>query len=137
MTLYDALLGLYEKYGYYFEGVQNIYMEGLDGKEKMDSLMESLRNDPPKEIGGKKVVSVRDYKTGIIKNIETGENESTNLPSSNVLYYVNGSGDVVVVRPSGTEPKLKLYFLVNGKTAEDAEKALDGCRSTMRALCGI
>ncbi len=137
MTLYDALLGLYEKYGYYFEGVQNIYMEGLDGKEKMDNLMESLRNNPPKKIGGKKVVSVRDYKTGIIKNTETGETESTGLPSSNVLYYVNESGDVVVVRPSGTEPKLKLYFLVNGKTAEDADKALDGCRSTMKELCGI
>ncbi len=137
MTLYDALLGLYEKYGYYFEGVQNIYMEGLDGKAKMDSLMDSLRNDPPKEIGGKKVVSVRDYKTGIIKNTETGETEGTGLPSSNVLYFVNESGDVVVVRPSGTEPKLKLYFLVNGKTAADAEKALDGCRNTMKEVCGI
>ncbi len=137
MTIYDALLGLYEKYGYYFEGVQNIYMEGLDGKEKMDTLMDSLRNNPPKEIGGKKVVSVRDYKTGIIKNTETGETESTGLPSSNVLYFVNESGDVVVVRPSGTEPKLKLYFLVNGKTAADAEKALDGCRITMKEVCGI
>lgn len=137
MTLYDALLGLYEKYGYYFEGVQNVYMEGLDGKERMDNLMESLRNDPPKEIGGKKVVSVRDYKTGVIRNTETGETESTGLPSSNVLYFVNESGDVVVVRPSGTEPKLKLYFLVNGKTAEEADKALDGCRSTMKELCGI
>ncbi|MBR5314607.1 MAG: phospho-sugar mutase, partial [Clostridia bacterium] len=132
MTLYDALMSLYEKYGYYFEGVQNIYMEGLDGKEKMDALMERLRNDPPKELGGVKVVSVRDYKSGIITDLETGKTEPTGLPSSNVLYYVNANGDVVVVRPSGTEPKLKLYFLVNGKTAELANKALDGCKATMQ-----
>ncbi len=137
MTLYDALLGLYEKYGYYFEGVENIYMEGLDGKERMDSLMERLRTCPPKTIGESKVVSIRDYKTQVIKNIETGETEATGLPASNVLYFVNEAGDVVVVRPSGTEPKLKLYFLVNGKSAEEAEKALAGCRKTMKELCGI
>lgn len=132
MTLYDALMSLYEKYGYYFEGVQNIYMEGLDGKEKMDALMEKLRNDPPKELGGIKVVSVRDYKTGIITDLETGKTEPTGLPSSNVLYFVNANGDVVVVRPSGTEPKLKLYFLVNGQTADLANKALEGCKATMQ-----
>ncbi len=132
MTLYDALISLYEKYGYYFEGVQNIYMEGVDGKDKMDALMEKLRNDPPKELGGIKVVSVRDYKSGIITDLETGNTEPTGLPSSNVLYFVNANGDVVVVRPSGTEPKLKLYFLVNGQTAELANKALDGCKATMQ-----
>lgn len=132
MTLYDALISLYEKYGYYFEGVQNIYMEGVDGKDKMDALMEKLRNDPPKELGGVKVVSVRDYKSGIITDLETGNTEPTGLPSSNVLYFVNANGDVVVVRPSGTEPKLKLYFLVNGQTAELANKALDGCKATMQ-----
>ena len=132
MTLYDALLGLYEKYGFYFEGVQNIYMEGLDGKAKMNALMETLRTNPPKELGGIKVTSVRDYKTGIITDLETGKTEPTGLPSSNVLYFVNANGDVVVVRPSGTEPKLKLYFLVNGQTAELANKALDGCKATMQ-----
>ena len=132
MTLYDALIALYEKYGYYFEGVQNIYMEGLDGKEKMDAFMENLRNNPLKTLGGLNVVSVRDYKAGTITDTESGKTEPTGLPSSNVLYYENSNGDVVVVRPSGTEPKLKLYYLVNGETAEKANAAIDACKATMK-----
>ena len=132
MTLYDALMALYEKYGYYFEGVQSIYMEGLDGKAKMDAFMENLRTNPLKQLGGLKVVSVRDYKEGTITDVETGKTEPTGLPSSNVLYYENSNGDVVVVRPSGTEPKLKLYYLVNGTTAEKANDAIDACKATMQ-----
>ncbi len=132
MTLYDALIALYEKYGYYFEGVQSIYMEGLDGKAKMDAFMENLRNNPLKTLGGLKVVSVRDYEAGTITDIESGKTEPTGLPSSNVLYYENSNGDVVVVRPSGTEPKLKLYYLVNGTTAEKANAAIDACKATMK-----
>lgn len=132
MTLYDALIALYEKYGYYFEGVQSIYMEGLDGKAKMDAFMENLRNNPLKKLGGLKVVSVRDYAAGTITDIESGKTEPTGLPSSNVLYYENSNGDVVVVRPSGTEPKLKLYYLVNGETAEKANAAIDACKATMK-----
>ncbi|MBR5323162.1 MAG: phospho-sugar mutase [Clostridia bacterium] len=132
MTLYDALIALYEKYGYYFEGVQNIYMEGLDGKAKMDAFMENLRNNPLKTLGGLNVVSVRDYKAGTITDTESGKTEPTGLPSSNVLYYENSNGDVVVVRPSGTEPKLKLYYLVNGETAEKANAAIDACKATMK-----
>ena len=132
MTLYDALIALYEKYGYYFEGVQNIYMEGVDGKAKMDAFMESLRNAPLTELGGLKVVSVRDYKAGTITKVATGKTEPTGLPSSNVLYYENENGDVVVVRPSGTEPKLKLYYLVNGSTAEKATAAIEACKATMK-----
>ena len=132
MTLYDAMIDVYNRYGYYFEGVQNIYMEGLDGKEKMDAFMENLRNNPLKELGGVEVTSVRDYKSGIITDVKTGKTESTGLPSSNVLYYVNAKGDVVVVRPSGTEPKLKLYFLVNGETPDKANEALEVCKSTMQ-----
>ena len=132
MTLYDAMIDVYNRYGYYFEGVQNIYMEGLDGKEKMDAFMENLRNNPLKELGGVEVTSVRDYKSGIITDVKTGKTESTGLPSSNVLYYVNAKGDVVVVRPSGTEPKLKLYFLVNGETPDKANEALEVSKSTMQ-----
>ena len=132
MTLYDALIALYEKYGYYFEGVQNIYMEGLDGKAKMDAFMENLRKNPLKELGGLKVVSVRDYKAGTITDVESGKTEPTGLPSSNVLYYENSNGDVVVVRPSGTEPKLKLYYLVNGETDEKANAAIEACKETMK-----
>ena len=132
MTLYDALIDVYSIYGYYFEGVQNIYMEGLDGKEKMDAFMENLRNNPLKELGGVEVTSVRDYKSGIITDVKTGKTEPTGLPSSNVLYYVNAKGDVVVVRPSGTEPKLKLYFLINGETPDKANEALEACKATMQ-----
>lgn len=131
MTLYDALMGIYEKYGYYFEGVQNIYMEGLDGKEKMNAFMETLRREPILAMGDSKVVSVRDYLSGTITDLVTGKTEPTGLPSSNVLYYENEKGDVIVVRPSGTEPKLKLYYLVNGETAEKAEESLAVCRATM------
>lgn len=136
MTLYDALMNVYEKYGYYFEGVANIYMEGLDGKAKMDALMEQLRNNPPENMGNSKVCSIRDYKTGVITNVLTGETEPTGLPSSNVLYYCNANDDVVVVRPSGTEPKLKLYFLVHGQTPEEAEQALAACKQTMSRITG-
>jgi phosphoglucomutase len=132
MTLYDALISLYEKYGYYYEGVQNIYMEGLGGKEKMAALMENLRKNPPEELGGIKVTSVRDYKSGLITHLETGKTEPTGLPSSNVLYFVNANGDVVVARPSGTEPKLKLYFLVNGQTPEKANESLAGCKESIK-----
>ncbi|MBE6718455.1 MAG: phospho-sugar mutase [Ruminococcaceae bacterium] len=133
MTLYGALVALYEKYGYYFEGVKSIHMEGLDGKEKMNAFMENLRTNPPKELGGVKVISVRDYRSGVITDVETGKTEPTGLPSSNVLYFVNENEDVVIVRPSGTEPKLKLYFLVNGETEEKANMALAACKETMQS----
>ena len=84
------------------------------------------------EFGGLKVVSVRDYKAGTITKVATGKTEPTGLPSSNVLYYENENGDVVVVRPSGTEPKLKLYYLVNGSTAEKATAAIEACKATMK-----
>ena len=131
MTLYNAMTDIYKRYGYYFENVKSIYMEGVNGKEKMDAIMEKLRNDPPKELGGVKVISVRDYRSGIIKDLNTGTTSSTGLPSSNVLYFVNADENVVVVRPSGTEPKLKLYYLVNGKTAQKAQDTLEKCKETM------
>ena len=132
MTLYDAVSVLYERYGYYLEGVQNIVMDGFDGIEKMKCIMENLRCNPPKMLGESEIVSIRDYKTGIITDLKTGKAESTGLPSSNVLYYVNAKNDVVVVRPSGTEPKLKIYYLVNGETAEMAEHSLSVCKESMK-----
>ena len=132
MTLYDALLDVYKKYGYYLEGVENIYMEGLDGKEKMAKVMDSLRSNGPKNIGNCEITSVRDYSTGIITDIRTGKQSPTNLPKSNVLYYEDEKGNVIVVRPSGTEPKLKLYFLVNGKTEEEAKEKIETCKELMK-----
>lgn len=132
MTLYDAINGLFEKYGYYREGVQSIYMDGVDGKERMAAFMRSLREQPLTELGGSRVVSVRDYKSGVITDTVTGKTDSTGLPSSDVLYYENAKGDVAVVRPSGTEPKLKLYYLVNGKTDGEAKNSLEACKTTMK-----
>ena len=118
MTLCDALQGLYDRYGYYGEGVANIFMEGLDGVERMKALMNRLRNDPPEELAGYKVIERRDYLNDTVLDVKTGKVTSTGLPSSNVLYYVTEVGDVVVIRPSGTEPKIKIYIL-----AHDADKA--------------
>lgn len=125
MTLCDALDGLYEKYGYYREAVANIVMDGLDGLAKMNALMETLRKNPPTEFGGKKVTEVKDYLLDEVKNLTTGETSTTGLPISNVLYYVVESGDVIVFRPSGTEPKIKIYILAQGESMKEAEdKAL-------------
>ncbi len=127
MTLYDAMMALYEKFGYYAEGTVNVTMKGLDGQAKMQALMEDIRNNPPAELGGKKVIEMRDYQTETITDLVTGEKRPTGLPVSNVLYFMAEGGNVVVIRPSGTEPKIKLYLLVNG-----TDKA--SCDATMAAF---
>lgn len=132
MTLYDAMEKLYERYGYYMESQISVTMEGLDGLEKMQKLMERLRTEPPKELGGEQVAFVRDYRAGTIVNVATGASEPTGLPSSNVLYYETVNGNVVVARPSGTEPKIKFYFLVHGATKAEAEAIMAGCKDTAK-----
>ncbi|MBE6612636.1 MAG: phospho-sugar mutase [Ruminococcaceae bacterium] len=119
MTLCDAMDALYERYGYFGEGASNIYMEGLDGIEKMKALMNRLRNNPPAELAGYRIIERRDYLNDTVLDIDTGKVTSTGLPTSNVLYYKTEENDVIVIRPSGTEPKIKLYILVNGDSAED------------------
>ena len=131
MTLYDAMEALYERYGYYKEATVNVVMKGLDGLEKMAALMEGIRKEPPKELGGRKVVAMRDYLTEKITNIETGEVTPTGLPKSNVLYFETTGGNVVVIRPSGTEPKVKIYLLVNGDCAQSAEKTMEEFRNSI------
>ena len=125
MTLSDALDKLYERYGYYLESTKNITMDGLDGAEKMQKLMDSLRNTPPSEIGGSKVCEIRDYKSGEVKKIGESSVESTGLPKSDVLYFVLENGDRIVIRPSGTEPKVKVYFLASGACAKCTSQKLD------------
>ncbi len=120
MTLCDALVALYETYGYYNEGASNIYMEGLDGLEKMSRLMDRLRNNPPSELAGYRVIERRDYLKDIVLDIDTGKVTSTGLPTSNVLYFKTEADDVIVIRPSGTEPKIKTYILAHGKDLDDA-----------------
>ena len=114
MTLSDALEKLYETYGIYGERMIDIYMEGLDGIEKRKRVMSSLRINSPKSIGGAKVSSIGDYMTGDVLDVKSGRTTPTGQPSSDVLYYTLETGDKIIVRPSGTEPKIKIYILLHG-----------------------
>ena len=120
MTLWDAMIQMYERYGYYNDHVESITLKGIEGLAKIQEIMNTLRADAPKEIGGYEVTAVRDYKTGVIKNIASGEEAPTGLPASNVLYYELTDDAWVCVRPSGTEPKVKFYLGVKGTSLEDA-----------------
>lgn len=122
MTLWDAMIAMYEKYGYYKDDIKSITLKGIEGLQKIQEILETLRKNPPVQIGGYRVVSARDYKEDTIKNLETGEITATGLPSSNVLYYDLTEEAWLCVRPSGTEPKVKFYYGVKGTSLEDAER---------------
>lgn len=119
-TLWDAMIDMYERYGYYKDDVRSITLKGKEGLEKIQEVMDSLRGNVPKEIGAYPVVSARDYKTGKIVDLRDGSERPTGLPSSNVLYYDLTDDAWVCVRPSGTEPKVKFYYGVKGASMEDA-----------------
>ena len=121
-TLWDAMIDMYEKYGYYKDDVKAITLKGIEGLEKIQSILETLRADAPKEIGGYQVTAARDYKKDTITDMKTGNVTPTGLPSSNVLYYELTDDAWVCVRPSGTEPKVKFYYGVKGTSLEDAEQ---------------
>ena len=120
-TLWDAMTDMYEKYGYYLDKVKALEFAGLDGAEKIQNMLKSLGENPPKEIGGLKVLKSRDYQNDTITDLTTGETVPTGLPSSNVLYYELENNAWLCVRPSGTEPKIKFYYGVKGFSMEDAE----------------
>ena len=120
MTLWDAMIAMYERYGYYKDDVKSITLKGIEGLAKIQQIMDTLRNNTPSEIGPYKVVSARDYKLDTKKDMVTGEVTTTGLPSSNVLYYDLTDDAWLCVRPSGTEPKIKLYYGVKGTSLEDA-----------------
>lgn len=120
-TLWDTMTDMYEKYGYYLDKVKALEFAGLDGAEKIQNMLKSLRENPPKEIGGLKVLKSRDYQNDTITDLTTGETVPTGLPSSNVLYYELENNAWLCVRPSGTEPKIKFYYGVKGSSMEDAE----------------
>lgn len=122
MTLWDAMLAMYEKYGYYKDAVKSIGLSGIQGLEKIQNIMETFRNTPPAAFGSYPVISARDYQMDTIKNMTDGSTTATGLPSSNVLYYDLNDGAWLCIRPSGTEPKIKFYYGVKGNTLEDAEK---------------
>lgn len=121
-TLWDAMIDMYEKYGYYKEDIKSITLKGIEGLAKIQEILETLRSEPPVEIAGCKVLKARDYKADTIKDMVTGEVVPTGLPSSNVLYYDLPDGAWVCVRPSGTEPKVKFYYGVKGTSLEEAEQ---------------
>ncbi len=122
MTLYDALEALYAKYGYFKEGVSELEFPGLDGKEKMAALMNSFRAEPPKDICGKAVAYAGDYLAETIIELASGKSEPTGLPKSDVLLYKLENGDVIIVRPSGTEPKVKVYYLLSDSSRAGVEE---------------
>lgn len=122
MTLWDAMVAMYEKYGYCKDAVRSIELKGIEGLAKIQEILETLRNQTPEEIGGYQVLSARDYKLDTVKDMQTGEVHPTGLPSSNVLYYDLNDGAWLCVRPSGTEPKVKFYYGVKGTSLADADE---------------
>ncbi len=125
LTLWDQMNKMYEKYGYYKEKQISVTLKGQEGAEKIKLMMENMRNNPPTELAGLKVISVGDYSKQVIHNNLNGENTSTNLPKSNVLYYELENDSWCCVRPSGTEPKIKFYLGVKGINSNEAEIKLD------------
>ena len=125
MTLYEALLALYEKYGYFREGVKSLTMKGLEGMERIQLIMKTFRENTPAALGGFKVVVAKDYKTQVFKNLVTGEESGSPLPVSDVLHYTLEDGTWVCIRPSGTEPKLKFYIGVKADSLQAAQDKVD------------
>ena len=134
MTLWDAMIAMYEKYGYYNDTVKSIGLKGIEGLAKIQEIMETFRKNPPKELGGYHVASIRDYKADTITDTATGAVAPTGLPESNVLYYDMNDGAWLCVRPSGTEPKIKFYYGVKGTSMEDAKKKSDAMGDELMAM---
>ncbi len=134
MTLWDQMMKIYEKYGFYKEDQVSIVLEGADGAEKIKSMMTNMRNNLPEKIGKYKVIEFKDVELDEIKNLITGEQRKTGLPKSNVLYYELENNAWCCVRPSGTEPKIKLYMGVKADSMESAEKDLEELKDAMVKL---
>ncbi len=136
MTLYDALQSLYTKYGYFKEKTLNLSMPGLDGLAKMKQLMESLRSEPPKAIGGFEVSCALDYLYGTVHDLKTGQVADKKLPKSNMIIFELIGGTNFIVRPSGTEPKVKVYIMAEGESAEACDDKISKCEAFARSLQG-
>jgi len=129
-TLYDALCDLYAEYGYYYEETQSVMMPGADGSERIRAILNGLRADLPAELGGEKVVYRIDCKSGEAVDLQTGETSKVDFPASDVLYFRTEKKNVVIIRPSGTEPKYKIYFMVNGKDENEAKDVIARFKET-------
>ena len=134
LTLWDQMLVLFEKYGYYKEGLYTLTLKGQEGAAKIQEILKSFRSNPPKQIGEYKVLAFRDYEEDIIQNDVTGETTKTGLPKSNVLYFELEDQAWCCVRPSGTEPKVKLYMGVKGIDMQDAQNRLEQLTEAMTNL---
>lgn len=134
MTLWDAMLAMYEKYGYYKDDVTSITLKGIEGLAKIQNIMDTLRANAPAEIGAYKVTAVRDYKNDTVTDTATGNVTPIGLPSSNVLYYEMTDGAWVCVRPSGTEPKVKFYLGVKGTSLADADEKSKALSESVHAM---
>lgn len=125
ITLWDQMLNIYTKYGYYKEDLFTMTFKGADGAKKMQDMMDAYRKNTPKQVGAYKVLRLRDYKNDVITDLATGETAPTGLPKSNVLYFELENDAWFCVRPSGTEPKIKFYAGIKGTSLEDSAKKLD------------
>lgn len=123
-TLWDQMVKMYKKYGFYKEDAISITLEGINGEDKINEIMNNLRQNPPERFADYKVEKIRDYKLGKVIDVKTRREYNTNLPISNVLYYELNNDSWICIRPSGTEPKIKYYIGVKGHSFEDAEKKL-------------
>ena len=133
-TLWDAMIDMYEEFGYYKDAIQAVTMKGIEGLQKIQEIMTTLRQNPPAEFAGHKVTAVRDYKLDEITDLATGEKKPTGLPNSNVLYYELTDDAWVCVRPSGTEPKVKFYYGVKGTSLADADEKSDAMGKAVLAM---
>lgn len=133
-TLWDAMIDLYEKYGYYKEGLSTLTLKGKDGAAQIQKMMNDARENLPTQIGAFEVLAVRDYKADTRTDVKTGEVTKTGLPTSNVLYYELDNDAWCCVRPSGTEPKIKFYFGVKGTSLQDAKQKLDNLQEAMMGM---
>ena len=135
-TLWDMMIDVYEKYGYFKETQYTITMKGIDGAKQIADTMEKLRNNPPKAFGDLKVLKFRDYEKDVIVDMETGEKTSTGLPKSNVLYFELPDDFWCCARPSGTEPKIKFYMGVKGTSIEDAQAKVEKLTEEVKKAVG-
>jgi phosphoglucomutase len=135
-TAWDAMVDIYNEYGYYKEGQYSITMKGIEGAKEIAALMDKLRSNPPKKFGDWTVEEFRDYKTGETLDLATGAKGKTGLPTSNVLYFALDNDSWCCARPSGTEPKIKFYMGVKGTSLEDAAELEDKLTAAVKEVIG-
>ena len=136
-SIYKELQKLYEKFGYYLEGIKSVMLKGKDGIEQMAALMSNLRENVKDELLGKKIKIKRDFFSHKEHNLETGEEKEINLPKENVLQFVLEDNTFITARPSGTEPKIKFYFSVNADSNENVKAKLDKTMEEFSKFIGL